>query len=201
MKRVAPAAERNKQPILEVLQRVLPKAGGLLLEIASGSGQHAAHFARGLPAWTLQPTDVEADALASIAAHVAEAQASGLNNLRPPRPLDVRLPDWGSLSADAIFSANMIHVAPWDCALGLLDGASRVLAPGGLLIVYGPFTRGGQHTAASNAAFDASLRQRDPSFGVRDLDVVLAEAARRQLGHLETVSMPANNLTVVMRRH
>jgi SAM-dependent methyltransferase len=202
MKRISPSAERNRQPILEVLHRVLPPAGGLLLEIASGTGQHAVHFAAGLPAWTVQPSEVDPAALTSIAAYQEEAAARTPSNLRPPVHLDVLDAAWdaGLERPDAVFSANMLHIAPWECALGLLEGAGRLLAPGGLLIVYGPFMRGGQHTAPSNAAFDASLRQQDPRWGVRDQEAVLAEAAGRGLFHRQTVEMPANNLLVVLER-
>lgn len=194
------AAERNKAPILEVLRRVFPSAGRVL-EIACGTGQHAAHFAAALPGLQWQPTDVSEAALASARAWV---EASGLPNLRAPRRLDVTR--WPSDLAgpeapvDAIFNANMVHISPWAVTLGLLDGASRGLSEGGVLAMYGPYKVGGKHTASSNAAFDESLRRRDPSWGVRDLDRVIAEAAERGLRHVETVLMPANNLTVVYEK-
>jgi hypothetical protein len=200
VKRHAPAAERNKDPILAVLQQHLPPVGGLLLELASGTGQHALHYARHLPAWRVQPSDVDEEALESVAAYREEALAAGVTNLLPPLPIDVRRGDWGLASADAIVSANMTHISPWASTLGLLDGAARLLATGGPLFLYGPFMRGGQHTARSNAEFDASLRGRDPSWGVRDADVVADEARRRGLVLEEVVSMPANNLTLVLRR-
>lgn len=195
MKQHAPAAERNREPLLAVLRRVLPQhPGAQVLELASGTGQHALHFAGALPHLRWQPTDADADARASIAAWRAEA---GLDNLLPPLFLDVREP-WPVAAADAIFCANMIHISPWTCTLALLAGAAAVLPPGSPLVLYGPYRRGGAHTAPSNAAFDASLRARDPSWGVRDLEVVVAEARGFTLD--EVVEMPANNLTVVLRR-
>lgn len=195
MKRHAPAAARNREPILQVLCQVLPERG-LVVEVASGSGEHGVWFARHLPGIEWQPTDQDPDALASIAAWQAE---EALPNLRPPLPLDV-LGAWPVDRADAVFCANMIHIAPWACTLGLLDGAARLLAPGAPLVTYGPYMRGGVHTAESNAAFDASLRSRDPAWGVRDLDVVAVEAEARGLALERIFEMPANNLTVLWRR-
>ncbi|MCK6504043.1 class I SAM-dependent methyltransferase [Myxococcota bacterium] len=195
MKQHAPAAERNRDPILAVLRRVLPaRPGALVLEVASGSGQHAVHFAAALPHLRWQPSDQDPVARDSVAAWRAEA---GLDNLLPPLSLDVRGP-WPVQAADAIFCANMIHISPWDCTLALLSGAAAVLPPGSPLVLYGPYRRGGAHTAPSNAAFDASLRARDPSWGVRDLEAVVAQARGFALD--EVVEMPANNLTVVLRR-
>ncbi|MEW5728655.1 MAG: DUF938 domain-containing protein [Pseudomonadota bacterium] len=195
MKRHAPATARNREPILAVLDRVLP-ARGLVLEIASGTGEHAAHFAPRLPRLDWQPTDPDPDALASIAAWAAE---TGAVNLRPPLVLDVRRP-WPVGQAEAVFCANMIHIAPWECALALVEGAGRVLPAGGVLVVYGPFRVGGRHTAAGNEAFDADLRRRDPAWGVRDLEAVVETAQAAGLDHMETVPMPANNLIVVWRK-
>jgi hypothetical protein len=197
VKKVAPAAERNKEPILKVLARVLPPSGRLL-EVASGTGQHAVHFAAGLPAWQIQPSDLAEDNLASIQAWADEA---ALPNLLPPVRLDVCAPGWAPPGSppDAIFNANMIHIAPWAAALGLLDGAARLLPKNGLLVMYGPYQRGGRHTAESNAAFDQRLRVEDPAWGVRDLDEVAAEAEARGLFLEAIVEMPANNLTVVYR--
>lgn len=195
MKQHAPAAERNRDPILAVLRRVLPaRPGALVLEVASGSGQHAVHFAAALPHLRWQPSDQDPVARDSVAAWRAEA---GLDNLLPPLSLDVRGP-WPVQAADAIFCANMIHISPWACTLALLSGAAAVLPPGSPLVLYGPYRRGGAHTAPSNAAFDASLRSRDPSWGVRDLEAVVAQARGFALD--EVVEMPANNLTVVLRR-
>jgi len=195
-KQHAPATQRNREPILAVLDRVLPEQG-LVLEIASGTGEHATYLAPRLPGLIWQPTDRDLDALESIVAWTTEVAAT---NVRPPLVLDVCSPRWPVESADAIFCANMIHIAPWDATLGLMAGAGRVLPAGGLLVLYGPFMIDHRHTAPSNEAFDASLRARDPSWGVRDLGDV-AEAARAQgLALLERVEMPANNFTVVFER-
>lgn len=193
MKRHAPATLRNREPILAVLKRWLPSSG-LVLEVAAGSGEHAAFFAPLFPGLEWQPTDRDADALASIDAWQGEA---GIATLRPALALDVRAEPWPVERADAVFCANMIHIAPWDCALALLRGAGRILPAGGLLILYGPFRVGGRHTAPSNEAFDAELRARDPAWGVRDLEAVGEAAQAAGLDHLETAPMPANNLTVV----
>lgn len=194
MKRHAAATLRNRDPILAVLRRWLPERG-LVVEVAAGSGEHAAYFAPHFPGLDWQPTDADEAALTSIAAWRAEC---GAPNLHPPLRLDVRQP-WPVERAEAIFCANMIHIAPWDCALALVAGAGRVLIPGGLLILYGPFRIGGAHTAPGNAAFDADLRRRDPAWGVRDLEAVVEAAQAAGLDHLDTVAMPANNLTVVWR--
>lgn len=193
-----PAPERNKVPILEVLRRSLPHAGRLL-EVASGTGQHAAHFAAALPAWTWLPSDVDPRNLASIAAYVEAAQ---LPNLAAPRALDVCAQDWqiGEGELDALFNANMIHISPWACCEGLLRGAGAHLRAGGLLILYGPFRIGGDHTAESNREFDADLRRRDARWGVRDLETVAELARSFGLTHRDTVAMPANNQTVVFER-
>lgn len=196
MKQCWPAPERNKAPILDVLRRVLP-ASGQLLELASGSGQHAAFFAQALPTWTVQPSDVDASNLASIRAWVQEMQ---LPNLKPPLSLDVRSERWDVACFDAVFNANMIHIAPFECCLGMLRGAARHLTPEGLLVVYGPFRIGEAHTSKSNEEFDASLRARDPRWGVRDLLQVVAEAERLGFILSERVAMPANNQTLVFRR-
>ncbi|MFK7986680.1 MAG: DUF938 domain-containing protein [Sandaracinaceae bacterium] len=190
------ACERNRGPILDALTPRLP-ASGLLLEVASGTGMHAAYMAPRLPDWTWQPSDVGAEGLASIEAWRAEADVP---NLRSPVELDVTRQPWPLGRADAIFNANMIHISPWACTLGLLDGAASVLSEGGPLFTYGPYRRGGEHTAPSNERFDASLRSRDPSWGVRDLERVEEEAAARGLVREEIVEMPANNLLVLFRR-
>jgi hypothetical protein len=195
-KQHAPATQRNREPILAVLDRVLPEQG-LVLEIASGSGEHATFFAPRLSGLVWQPTDRDPAALDSIAAWTAELAAT---NVRPPLLLDVCAPSWPVESADAIFCANMIHISPWEATLGLVRGAGRILPAGGLLVLYGPFMIDHHHTAPSNAAFDESLRARDLSWGVRDLGDV-TEAAREQgLQLLERVEMPANNLTCVFER-
>lgn len=188
------AAERNRQPILDVLARVLP-ARGTALEIAAGSGQHAVHFAAGLPQWTWLPTDADDGALASIAAWRAYAN---LANLLPPQRLDVLAREWpGVPTVDAIFCANLLHIAPKAACAGLMQGAARHLAPGGILVVYGPFFVDGEPTAASNVAFDADLRARNPEWGLRRLADVAGEAQRAGLVLRERVAMPANNLTLL----
>jgi len=197
VKRVAPAVDRNKTFIADVLARVLP-ARGLILEVASGSGQHAVFFARRFPEVTWQPTDRDDDALASIAAWSAQ---DGPSNLRPALRLDAASPaTWPLAACEAVVCINMIHIAPWTACLGLLDGAARALSPAAPLVLYGPFHVDGRPTSASNAAFDADLRARDPSWGVRDLAEVAAAAAMRGLELAEVVDMPANNKTVVLRR-
>jgi SAM-dependent methyltransferase len=196
MKQTWPAPERNKQPILDVMRPLLP-AVGTLLEVASGSGQHAAYFSAELPELTYQPSDIDDDNLTSIAAYVKEAARP---NLLPPRRLDVRSADWGVGTVDAIFCANMIHISPWSCCEGLIAGAARHLAPGGVLIMYGPYRLGSAHTSASNEAFDARLREQNPSWGVRDAEAVIALAERAGLHFLERTAMPANNQTLTFRR-
>jgi len=191
-----PAPERNKEPILEVLRRVLPSSG-TVLEIASGTGQHAAHFARALPGLAWQPTDASPENLASIAAWVRD---EALPNLLAPRALDVEAIDWGVEGVDAVFCANLIHIAPWSCALGLLAGAARVLPVGAPLVLYGPFREEGVPTATSNEAFDADLRARNPAWGLRVVGDVVREAAAVGLAFDERVAMPANNLAIVLRR-
>ena len=195
-RRFAPAVARNRAVIKEVLARHLP-ASGLVLEIASGSGEHAVHFATHFPALTFQPTDPDAAALASITAWQAEAQ---LTNLLPPILLDVMSDDWPVRKADAVICINMIHIAPWEATATLTRGAARILPPGAMLFLYGPFKRGGQHTAPSNADFDESLRAQDARWGVRDLEAV-AEIARAAGFTAPVVeAMPANNLSVIFRR-
>ena len=197
MKRYAPATERNREPILAVLRDVLP-AAGVALEIAAGSGEHAAFFAAKLPGVTWQPTDPDPDNLASIAAHRGEA---ALANLRAPRRLDVTEPGWArDLAADAVVCINMIHIAPWEACLGLLAGASGLLAPGSPLYLYGPYRFAGAIEAPSNADFDASLRERDPRWGVRDLDEVTRAAEAVGFTLSTVVAMPANNHSVLFRR-
>jgi len=195
-KQHAPATLRNREAIFGVLERVLPKTG-LVLEIASGTGEHATFFAPQLPTIEWQPTDGDPEMRASIAEWTAECAAA---NVLPPLVLDVCSDSWPVAEAAAIFCANMIHIAPWAATEGLLRGAARTLPVGGPLVLYGPFMIGGRHTAPSNEAFDASLRTRNPAWGVRDLDVVIALAAASGLVHQETVQMPANNLSVVFVR-
>jgi SAM-dependent methyltransferase len=190
------ACERNRDPILAVLKTVLPSSG-LVLEIASGTGMHAVYFAPRLTGLEWQPSDADDVSLASIEAW---REAEPAPNLRAPVRLDVTAQPWPVERADAIFNANMIHISPFEACLGLLDGAARLLSPGGALALYGPFMVEGRYTAPSNEAFDASLRARDPRWGVRDLDVVTERARERGLEREQVVPMPANNLTVVFRR-
>ena len=191
-----PHVSRNRDPILDVLKRVLPPRG-LVLEIASGSGEHAAYFAQNLPQLTFQPSDPDATALASAAAHSDDA---GLSNLLAPVRLDVTASAWPVECADAIICCNMIHIAPWAACEGLIAGAARVLAPGGILYLYGPYKIGGRHTAPSNQEFDAYLRNQNPAWGIRDLDEVTALAGRHNFKLVETVAMPANNSSVIFSR-
>jgi SAM-dependent methyltransferase len=191
-----PAAERNRDPILDVLRRVLP-AQGTVLEIASGSGQHAAYFSAALPNLQWQPTEANHALHASIAAWCAE-----LSNVLPVIALDVLADPWPLPLAryDAVFNANMIHIAPFEVCHALLRGVAAHLVPGGRFVLYGPFKIGGQHTAESNAAFDRKLRSENPSWGVRDLEQVSALAAERGLRFVERVQMPANNQLLIFER-
>lgn len=186
-RRTAPAAARNRDAILAVLRGWLPPRG-TVLEVASGSGEHAAHFAAALPALTFLPSDPDPGARAST-----DAWCAGLPNVRAAIPLDAAAA-WPPLRAGAVLCVNMIHIAPPAATSGLLRGAAGALAPGGALILYGPFRRGGRHTAESNAAFDAGLRARDPAWGVRDLEAVEAAARAAGFGPAELREMPANNL-------
>lgn len=192
MKREAPAAHRNREPIREVLARVLPSTGRVL-EIASGSGEHALWFARAFPALAWQPSDPDPAARSSIAAWRAEA---GLANLAEPIALDVCAP-WPVEHADAVVCINMIHIAPWEATVALFAGAARVLPAGGLLYLYGPYRFDGQ-TAPSNEDFDRSLRSRDPRWGVRDVTELVRVAGEFVLA--DTVAMPANNHSLIFRR-
>jgi SAM-dependent methyltransferase len=192
----APAAGRNRQPILDVLEPHLP-AHGLVLEVASGTGEHVVHFAQACPGVTFQPSDPNPAHRASIDAWRA---ALGLANIRPAIALDVAAESWPVEAADVLVCINMIHIAPWTAAEGLLRGAGRVLPPGGLLYLYGPYKRGGQDTAPSNAAFDAGLRAQNPAWGVRDLEAVAALAAAQGFGEPIVVGMPANNLSLLFRK-
>lgn len=198
----SPAADRNKQPILELLRTILP-ARGNALEIASGTGQHVAWFAAGLPAWTWQPTEPDASGVAAIIQRLAH---DSLTNVRPPLVLDVTSPHWPSLGPeftqrfDAIFCANMLHIAPWPCCPGLMQGAARYLTPTGVLVTYGPYLEDETPTAPSNLAFDESLKARNPSWGIRRREDVEAEAARAGLMLRGRHAMPANNLLLVFAR-
>lgn len=193
----APATVRNREPILEVLRRHLPQRG-LVLEIASGTGEHIVHFARGLgPGLAFQPTDPDASARHSIDAWVA---VSHVSNVRPAIALDAVGTEWTVTRADAVVCINMIHISPWSATVGLMRGAARVLPEGGVLYLYGPYLRKGQHTAPSNLQFDTQLRATDAAWGIRDLEEVVALAASQGFGEPTIVDMPANNLSVIFRR-
>lgn len=192
VKKHAPAALRNRGAIAEALRAILPLSG-LVLEIASGSGEHAAYFAEEFPTIDWQPTDPDASALASIA-----AWSAGLANVRAPLMLDAAADAWPVAVADAVLCINMVHIAPWEATLGLMAGAAKLLASGAPLVLYGPYRRAGVPTADSNEAFDQSLKARDPRWGLRDVDAVTAVAAGFALDRL--VEMPANNLILVYRR-
>lgn len=210
-RRHAPATERNREPILAVLQRVLPPTG-TVLEISSGSGEHAVFFAPHLAPRQWLPSDLDPSARDSIAAWQAVCPAE---NLHAPLALDAAAPLWPIESENvqdalpgldlqrypitALININMIHIAPWTACLGLLAGAGRILPPGGILYLYGPYKQNGQHTAPSNAAFDASLHAQNPEWGVRDLEAVVAAAKAHGLALVETLAMPANNLSVMFR--
>jgi SAM-dependent methyltransferase len=195
VKRHAPATERNRAPIAAVLREVLP-AHGLVLEVASGTGEHAAYFARLFPALDWQPSDPDPGALNSIEAWVADAE---LPNLREPVQLDAA-GTWPIARAEAVLCINMVHISPWTATLGLLGGAAGVLARGAPLVLYGPYRQRDVPTAPSNEAFDRSLKDRNPDWGLRELEEVVAAAERQGLQLDRIVEMPANNLTVVFRK-
>ena len=188
-RRCAPAAARNRDALLEVLRGLLPKRG-LVLEVAAGTGEHAVHFAGALPGLQWQPSDPSAEARASM-----DAWAVGWPNIRPALALDASAWPWPMAQVDAVLCANMIHIAPWTACLGLLRGAAAVLPEGAPLILYGPFVREGVETAPSNLDFDASLKERNPEWGLRRLEDVAAAA--RDFSLTQVIEMPANNLTVV----
>ncbi len=193
----SPAAERNKAPILEALRELLPTQGRML-EVAAGSGQHALHFAAALPGWTWLPTDPDPAALASIDARRAQQACA---NLMPARLLDVLTEPWSLAPPfDAVFCANMLHIAPWACCGALMRGAARLLGADGRLLTYGPYLDAAQPTAAGNTAFDADLRARHPAWGIRWLHEVQAEAEAAGLALLGRRAMPANNLLLVFGR-
>jgi len=192
----APAVARNRDAILAVLKAHLPPEG-MLLEIASGSGEHSIHFAQGLPGYTIQPTDRDERARASISAWIA---TSGVTNVRPPLALDAMIRPWTIKGVTAILCINMIHISPWAATEGLFAEASRLLAPGQFLFTYGPYKRDGAHTSDSNARFDADLRRENPLWGVRDLEAVIALAAANGFPVPEITQMPANNLTLTFQK-
>jgi len=190
-----PAPERNKAPILEVLSKLFDH--GLILEIAAGTGQHAVHFATGLPGVTWQPSEKDPELMHVLTARVAQAR---LPNLKPPVWLDAASPSWPIGAADGLFSANLLHISAWSVASGLFAGAERLLAPRRLLVTYGPYRKSGEHTSVSNADFDASLRAQNPEWGVRDIDDLSACARDRGFHLIDSVRMPANNFTLVWQR-
>ena len=191
-----PATLRNRDAILEVLRGVLPPSG-LVLEIASGSGEHVVHFARALPGLTFQPSDPEDAALQSIKAWT---QDSALSNVRPPVMLDASSDLWPLAAADAVLCINMIHISPWPATKGLIRGCAKLLRKGAPLYLYGPYRRADVITAPSNEAFDASLKSRNPEWGLRDLEAVAELARAEGFSAPEITEMPANNLSVVFRR-
>ncbi|MDX2224721.1 MAG: DUF938 domain-containing protein [Rhodospirillaceae bacterium] len=195
-KQVHDASRRNAQPILDVLRSALPPRG-LVLEIAAGSGFHAATFAAALPGVTWQPTDADAAMRASIEAHRAEM---GLSNLRPALALDVIAWPWPVMQVDAIVCINMIHISPWSACTALFGGASRVLDHDGVLFTYGPYRVDGDWRGEGNQAFDRSLRARNPDWGIRELREIEALAADQGFVLAATVAMPANNLSLVFRK-
>jgi SAM-dependent methyltransferase len=195
-RRIAPHVARNAAPIIEVLGEVLP-ATGLVLEVASGSGEHAVHFARAFPELRFQPSDPDPAALRSIDAW---RLAEGPENLLQPIQLDAAADPWPVLLADAILCINMVHISPWAATEGLMRGGGRLLTSGAALYLYGPYRQQGVDTAPSNEAFDLSLKSRNPDWGLRYLEDVLVEAGRHGLTLEHVVPMPANNLSVVLRR-
>ena len=195
-RRSAPHVARNAEPIAAVLREVLPERG-LVLEVASGTGEHVLHFARTFPNLAWQPSDPDPPALRSIEAWCVPA---GLDNLLPPIELDARAAQWPIKQTDALLCINMVHISPWAATLGLLDGAARLLPPGSPLILYGAYRRADVPTAESNEAFDRSLRARNREWGLRLLDDVVVEADQRGFTLDRVVEMPANNLMVVFRR-
>jgi CheY-like chemotaxis protein len=194
-KRSAPAALRNRDPIAEVLREWLP-ASGLVLEVASGTGEHAVHFAERFPSLDWQPSDIHADSLGSIEAW---REAAALPNLRTPIALDASASDWPVARADAVLSINMVHISPWASALGLLAGAAHILPTGGPLILYGPWIRDAVAAEASNLDFDSDLKRRNPEWGLRKVED-FATAGERDFELVETQQMPANNLMLLLRR-
>jgi Protein of unknown function (DUF938) len=194
-RRHAPATLRNREPIAAMLAEWLPDSG-LVVEVASGSGEHCACFAERFPHLEWQPSDPDPDALASIAAWCA-----GRANVRPPLALDAAAADWPVARADAMLCINMVHISPWAATLGLIAGAARLLPPGAPLILYGPYREADVPTAPSNEEFDQSLRARDPAWGLRLLGDVIAAAKAQGLVYERRVAMPANNLIVAFRRN
>ncbi|MEO1005281.1 MAG: DUF938 domain-containing protein [Cyanobacteria bacterium J06638_38] len=199
-KQYAPATQRNREPILTILSEVLPSDSNIL-EIASGTGEHAVYFASKLESCHWTPSDINPLSRESITAWI---NTSPINNLALPLPIDVNQPDWHQQvierDIDAVININMIHISPWQACLGLMNGVGQILAPGGILYLYGPYRRHGKHTAPSNASFDQSLRERNSLWGVRDLEAVVDAAAGANLRLEQVIEMPANNLSVIFSR-
>ena len=193
---MSPAAARNSQPILQVLTAILPQQARIL-EVASGSGEHGVYFAKSMSGWVWQPSDANAEARGSISAW---REYAGLDNLREPLPLDVT-GSWPAGPFDAVVAINLVHISPWEVSQALMARSAERLGAGGVLYLYGPYRRDGQHTAPSNEAFDADLKARDSRWGVRDLEVVVQEAQQHGFMLERTLEMPANNLSVVLRLH
>jgi cyclopropane fatty-acyl-phospholipid synthase-like methyltransferase len=192
----SPSAARNVGPIVAVLKQVLP-TNGAVIEIGCGTGEHVVHFAEAMPNLTWLPSDPDSDSRTSTLSWI---KFTGLSNVLPPLDIDVCAKAWGIEQAapfDAIVSLNMVHIAPWAASLGLFAGAGRLLRAGGLLVLYGPFMRNGAHNAASNAAFDESLKARNPSWGLRDIVDLEHVAESTGLRLRETIEMPANNMSLV----
>lgn len=196
LRQSAPATQRNREPILGLLREELP-VSGLVLEVASGTGEHAVHFVQALPGLTWQPSDPSPEARASIAAW---RDLEGSANLLAPIELDAASDNWPLTSADAVVCINMVHISPWQATEGLMRGAGRLLPPGAPLILYGPYRRAGHALEPSNLAFDESLKARDPHWGLRELDMVAQCAAAHGFELARVAEMPANNLTVIFRR-
>ena len=199
VKQYAPATQRNREPILKVLSEVLPQ-NSKVLEIASGTGEHAVYFASKLPSCHWIPSDINPESRSSI---IAWKSDNAIDNLSLPLSIDVTQDNWQSGVAkeiNSIVNINMIHIAPWQVCLGLMKGAGQILSPSGILYLYGPYKSNGKHTAISNANFDRSLRDRHPQWGVRDLEQVVEAAANANLKLQQVIEMPANNLSVIFSR-
>ena len=201
-RKYAPATQRNREPILEILSRNLAPHSNIL-EIASGTGEHGVYFASRYKSWHWIPSDVNPQARESIADW---KKIEGVDNLALPLTIDVTEDNWIeeirklNIDLDAVVNINMIHISPWSACLGLIEGANKILSPGGILYFYGPFKRNGKHTADSNTQFDRSLRDRNPNWGIRDLEAVIQTAATANLRLQKVVEMPANNLSVIFIR-
>jgi len=191
-----PATERNRDVILEVLNRILPKTGHIL-EVASGSGEHVIHFAKNHPEITWQPSDLAEDSRLSIQAWIDH---SGLKNIAPPLALDTTAANWPNTPLDALICINMVHISPWEATLGLMEKAGQLLKENGFLYLYGPYQRDGQHTAPSNASFEGWLKEKDNRFGVRHMEEVEQVAVDNGLKLSQIIDMPANNFSLVFHR-